>query len=633
MRISETEVARWQTEIQQCEKFREENFGSYNREKMQGAGLNLNYFENGVSIDVSGVEGLTTLNVIFPIIKNIIPSLYFQNPKILSFPKRNEDQDSAPVVAEILNYYHRELNFKEVNQHVIFDAYVLGMGVCKIGYATKFGADIEDEEITKEREKKKKLSLMNKVKEMIGIKPKEVDEPKQNIELNEFIQTESPYIVHVSPFDFGIDPRANSIYDATYVYHKIKKTLRSVKSNPNYKNTANLQASTPEGLDLSKLSQSEIENFQTIDLYEIHYKTDEGIRILTIAKDQSEYQPTYHEDSIYKMDGFQFEVLTFNKHAHKLYPKSDISHIKGLQDRTNLSLDTILDQVDRFQSKIFYDGTAITTDGLTALQDGGLGALVECNKTPGEVAKEFSMIQVKADMIALVDRLIDIMSLITGLTRAQLTGLSNVETATGEQIGQSGANLRRSDQSQAVKDFVNRQSKKLWQVISQFVDLEELQLITGEGMMSPQGQVQYNWLTIDENMKDKLIKGHYSFDIEIGSERQPSIEVMRQQVTNIINQLFNPVVRQQLQVEGTTLRLTEVLRAGLKLFPEVFKNVEKIIQQATPQQQQMAQQQMMQPSNRGQSMENTGATPNMQRRPPTPTTISEEVYGEQRGGI
>ncbi len=134
-------------------------------------------------------------------------------------------------------------------------------------------------------------------------------------------------------------------------------------------------------------------------------------------------------------------------------------------------------------------------------------------------------------------------------------------------------------------------------------------------------------------MKDKLIKGHYSFDIERGTERQPSIEVMRQQVTNIINQLFNPVVRQQLQVEGTTLRLTEVLRAGLKLFPEVFKNVEKIIQQATPQQQQMAQQQMMQPSNRGQSMENAGVIPNMQRQPPTPTTMQEEIFGEQRGGI
>ena len=506
------------------------------------------------------------------------------------------------------------------------------MGVCKIGYATKFGADIEDEDIVKERERKKKFNLLNKVKEMIGLKPKEVEEKKENIELNEFIRTESPYIVHVSPFDFGIDPRANSIYDATYVYHKLKKTLKSVKSNPNYKNTANLQASIPEGLDHSNLSQSELENFQTIDLYEIHYKTDEGIRILTIAKDQSEYQPIYHEDSIYEMDGFQFEVLTFNKHAHKLYPRSDITHIRGLQDRTNNSLDTILDQVDRFVSKIFYDGTAITTDGLTALQNGGLGALVECNKTPGEVAKEFSMVQVKADMVALVDRLIDIMSLITGLTRAQLTGLSNVETATGEQIGQSGANLRRSDQSQAVKDFVNRQSTRLWQVIAQFVDLEELQLITGEGMLNPQGQVQYNWLKIDETMKEKLIKGHYSFDIEVGSERQPSIEVMRQQVTNIINQLFNPVVRQQLQVEGTTLRLTEVLRAGLKLFPEVFKNVEKIIQQATPQQQQMAQQQMMQPSNRGQSMENTGATPNMPRTPPSPTSMQEEIFGQSHGG-
>ena len=152
-RISPEEVRRWRLEIEQAEKFKDEEFGSVKSDDIKGAGCNIGYFERGHAFK-DAEDRFTSLNVIYPITKNVIPTLYYKNPHILALPKRKQDEDSAPHASSILNYFFRELDLKRVNQEIIFDAYVLGMGVCKIGYATQFGSDIPDKNLMKDRRKK-----------------------------------------------------------------------------------------------------------------------------------------------------------------------------------------------------------------------------------------------------------------------------------------------------------------------------------------------------------------------------------------------------------------------------------------------------------------------------------------------
>ena len=132
--------------------------------------------------------------------------------------------------------------------------------------------DIPDEDLEKKREERKKRGLLEK----LGLrKPKKEEPPKQNVELNEYIRTESPYVVWVNPFDFGIDPTVTSPYDARYVYQKVTKLLDEVKSNPNYKNTVNLKGTDiKEGLT-KDIPETQLDHFKTVQLYEIHYKTDQ----------------------------------------------------------------------------------------------------------------------------------------------------------------------------------------------------------------------------------------------------------------------------------------------------------------------------------------------------------------------
>jgi len=638
LKISDDEIRRWRIEIDQAEKFKRDEFGSCLKGEIKGVGENIGYFENGFSTrylqEYSKIDPnyLVPLNIIYPIVKNIIPSLYYRNPFIAAIPKRKQDEDSSSYVSAITNHFYKQLDVKRVNQQIIFDAYVLGMGVCKLGYATRFGMDIEDEELEKKREKGK----IQQIKEFLGLsKPKEKDELPKNIDLNEFIIAENPYVTWVNPFNFGIDPMANSIYEANYVYEKITTTLDRVKGNKNYSNTKDLNGMDLEATFQKDIPPTQIEKFKPIELYEIHYKTDEGINILVLAKDQGDYVALRHDQSIYEIDGFQYEILTFNKHGHKLYPKSEIDITKPLQDRINNTFENILEQLDKFMTKLIVDETGMTEEGKKALRDGQLGSICFSNKNPNEVVKELSMVQVKGDLMVFIDKMVDIISLETGITRAMLTGLTSAETATEAQIGQAGQNLRISDKADMVADFSNRQGRKLWQIIKQFVDLEEIELITGDTAYDDvTGTPRYSWLNpIDKNMREKLITGEYDFQIEVGSTQKPDLPVLRKQIENMVNILGGKGVLEAFAAQGYKIELAEIFKKYLQMFPDVFTNISRIIKRI-----QTPQQAMLPPSEGGQPPgtggAGIGAVPQQrQSNPPTPADIISSMGGEKGGQI
>jgi len=171
-----TDIGRWRTEIQIAEKFRDQEFGTYTDKRRTKAGENIDYFETGFSQAFSGGSGRggeeflnTTLNLFHVVTKLIVPSLYFQNPKVTARPKRKTDEDSAPVAKGIINYFYKEIGADEENELTVWDAYCLNKGITKVGYATKFGMDIPDPSI-------KKKKPVDTLLENLGLKKKK-DEP------------------------------------------------------------------------------------------------------------------------------------------------------------------------------------------------------------------------------------------------------------------------------------------------------------------------------------------------------------------------------------------------------------------------------------------------------------------------
>ena len=461
----------------------------------------------------------------------------------------------------------------------VWDAYVLNRGIAKVGYATKFGMDIEDDE------KKEKKNIVDRTLEKLGLKKaeeKDVIRP----EINQKIVAEYPYIKWVSPFKFLMDPRARNIDEAMWVAEEFDKTVAELKRNKFYKNTSRLRGAPPDfptemGLNVP---QTEIDEFNTIRVYEIHYRNNSRMYRLVIAKDGEVFQELYHEQSIYKIDGFQYNLIEFNRHGHLQFKRSDLTKIKNLQDRLTSTFDMILDQLDRFIPKVAYDSSGISVNGIKALRDGDIGALVECNKNPAEVIREVNFTQLKADLKAVIDQMITVITMMTGVTQAKILGMSSGETATGESIAQGGENIRLSDMSKSVQGFVNRQATKLWQIITQFVELEDLEIITGESGINPQtGQPTYTWLNdINSEMSEKLIEGQYSFDIEVGSTQKVDSALITKRIENLISILGRTDVIALMQQQGKKVDLAEILRLWLQNNPEIVRDVSRIIQDVGP---------------------------------------------------
>jgi len=514
------DIDRWISEILMAEKFRDNNFGIFKDKQILGNGENIEYFERGYSTGyLSGGFGsgqgeqadftTTTLNFFHVVTKLVVPTLYFKNPRITSRPDRRQDEASAPFAREILNHFYENQEAEFQNELAVWDSYVLNRGITKVGYATKFGMDIPDQE----QKKKLTKSVVDKSLEALGLKKPSKEEPVIRPEVDKTIISEKPYIKWVSPFKFLMDPRARSLDDAMWVAEEFDKTVASLKKNKKYKNTSKLTGNRPDERTSRELliEESSIEEFAVVRLYEIHYINDSKMYRLVMVKDGENFEELYHEESMYEMEGFQYDIWELTRHGHLQFKRSDLEKIKNLQDRFTQVIDNMLDQMERFHSKIAIDQGGMTPNGRKALEEGDVGAVVECNKNPAEVIREIALTQYKRDLKALLDDMVQLITIMTGITQAKLLGVSSGETATGETIAQGGEGIRIADMRKAVERIGNKQAEKFWAVIKQFVNLQELELITGESGVDPKtGSPKYNWLDdIDSNMSEQLTIGKY----------------------------------------------------------------------------------------------------------------------------
>lgn len=573
IRLTPDDLAKWRAEIDLGVEFRDKEFGTY-RQQSGGnppqttlAGTNLDYFEQGARTDETIQP---PLNIVFPIVKNIVPTLFYQNPRATAIPESKSASagDDAFYASELINRDLRDpdFRFKDTSQQAVFDSYLLGFGVVKLGYASELGPDILP------TPKEKKAEAKEKIKESVdsllvglGLKtPKPPEEEPEQVQPDTTIRSERVYCAWISPFDFIVDPRARDLTDARWVAQRIRRTLAEIKKDRRY-SQAKFEL-TPEALDDDRINDSFIEEFQTVDVYEVHYKHPDsptGIRILTFAATQTQTKPLMHEDSEYDLAGWQFEWLTLNKHGHRLYPVSTISVIRPLIDRINSSFDAILEQVDKFQAKIAYN-ERVSADGEMALDNPVIGSRVKISGEGSvrDAIAVISMEQVKADMLGFINQVIDLVILITGLTRAQLTGLTSANTATEAQLGAAGQNLRRTDEGNQVGGWVNRVITKLWRIKAQFQDLEDISLEQDTSLLNPQSGIsETQWYpAIDAARAARLKAARFRFSIEVGSIQKPNLEVIRTQFENFVRALMEPSVTNGLALEGKRLSASEIIR-------------------------------------------------------------------------
>ena len=625
-----TDIARWRAEIELATEFRDKNLGEFTETSRTKAGENIEYFEKGYSTgyDDSQDDTTTTLNFFHVICKLLIPTLWFQNPQITAIPKRSVDEESTPYARAILNHFYQDCEVDDENELTVWDGYVLNRGVSKVGYTTKFGMDVPDET------KKKKKSLVDKALVAVGLKKKEESEVIRP-EMSQKIIAEKPYIKWVSPFKFLYDPRARNLDEAMWCGEEFDKTVASLKGNPQYKNTSKLKGQRPDVPEDSnaKIPESQIEEFSIVKLYEIQYENKNKKYRLVIVKDGEVYQEIYHKESIYEIDGWQYDIIEFNKHGHLQFKRSDLDKIKNLQDRFTAVIDNILEQLERFSTKILMREGGLTPGGEKALKEGDVGAIVTTTDDVDQVVKELALTQFKGDLKAIIEELINLITIMTGITKTKLLGVSMGETATGENIAHGGETIRISDMKKDVDKFASKQVRKFWQVIQQFVEMDELELITGESGIDPKtGAPKYNWLpAITGEMSEKLSTGEYSFRLEVGSSQKMDSALLNKRIENLMGILARTDIIALMQKQGKKVDLAEILRMWLQNNPEIVRDPGKIIQDVNQQTQGLVPADDMLLGGRG--GQTNGSTVNAQRAQAAEAPVNPQQLMQESGQL
>lgn len=591
--ITPEKLRHFRAEVELGVEFRDREFGTYQQQqpgsapKTSGAGLNIDAYEQGARDDTEGLSS-APLNLIYPMMRTILPGLLYQRPRVNAVPDHRTDQaaEDAFYAGELLNKDIRnpDLRFKETGQLAVFDGTLLGAGFLKVGYATEFGPDIlpTKAETRQGFRERLKQQVQNALETIGVVQPKEEEPEPEKVQENLTIRSEQPYLQWISPFDMAIDPRARDLSDALWIGECQRRTIGSIKRDRRYSKARFELVGDP--IEESRIPDSFIEEFQTAEVWEVHYKNPEaptGISVLTFAKTQKMTKALMHEHNLYDLGGWQYDWLVPNKHGHRLWPISSISVCRPLLDRINSSFDAVLEQLDKFVAKVVYNDS-VTPDGQKALLSSTIGAAVKLDGKE-DVRSSISVIQMNqlnAEIVRFLDYCVDFIILIVGLTRAQLTGLTTAQTATEAQIGQGGSQTRRADEANLVGDFFNRVITKYWRAKAQFSDLTEIDLVQQAGIPDPNtGMETVSWYPpIDAERAKRLKETKFQFALELGSIQKPNLEIVRAQFEQLVRVLMEPAVTQGLALEGKRLSAEATLREYFKFFTEYgLSRLEKII--------------------------------------------------------
>jgi hypothetical protein len=404
-------------------------------------------------------------------------------------------------------------------------------------------------------------------------------------EENEFIRDEDIFVQHIDPSMFGVDPELNEfdLSKAKFCYRIGVFELNDVKDNPAYKNTKDLNGSdfdfgfitdgkTKRSLiDFSNYPElSKTDAAKRVVLYEIWMKPTPSEKrkgkkgkVIVLAKD---YDKVLREDDWpLKIDGFPFEICTFNRMNDRFYPPFDLSFYEAQLLEKNKLRTYQLDQAKIAGNfKVIVDSEYFGEEENDKLTEGDNLVIPIKNLqgndirskimvvTPGSVSAEYYTVDQK------IDRDTEIISLLPE-TKKGVRSAKN-QSATEAMIESQSSDTQPAMRLDIMTDFYIRVVRKIVQLMKQFYDKKKMIEVTG--------REDIEWT--DHGFSDVSIKNEYDIKIDVATMIPKNEAVERRQALDIADRLVSmvesPQVMAKLIHEGTNINLTEALIEVSKKF-------------------------------------------------------------------
>lgn len=459
-----------------------------------------------------------TVPYIHALLRAKLPFLYYRNPQVIIEPKaKMPSKEIADLttknlqsVRAVMDYLPKEIGMEREIKRVVQDATGFGRGVIKIGFEFEYEGGVIKPGIINR--------TIGKVKDFLTGQQTPTEEDIK-------ILVDRFYCKRVSYTDgfFIYDPEAKyGLSDSRFCAERIIEPLEDVKSNKNFKNTAELKSNCKPENGTGYKDKSEESDEELLE-YFVYWPKDKYGKVkkcIYVVPDQdvilwTKEKPYAHED-------FPYEELNNYETPDYLFPLGDIQSVEDQQNELD-KLETIhFNHAKSFIQKYVYNKGKLDESQLTKLktadnlfcdisEDSNLHAL----ENPSiNQAVPLGTAMLKEDMTKIM-----------AVSEYDTAYIPRTETTLGEaQMVQGGSNNRKADSRKDVEEFAERVFSKLFQVVQEYMTEDVLIQITDE-------QGVTDWL----NKTSDDIQGEYKFTVQPYSAspvdrdklRKDSIELLK----------------------------------------------------------------------------------------------------------
>jgi len=504
------------------------------------------------------------VNVVYPIIKSLIPKLYFQDPKVylkalqkeIVVPQTVSEVDeqgqeierpildpmtgqpqvdiydgphAARIIGSQINYNIREAELKKHTKSVIYDAHLGYYGVIKTGFGNEQGTyGMGDGAPISARE-----DTNDGLAYGIRLKPWNVVP-----DLDDFYNqkwTAVYYCVH--PMQLISDERLQHT-------EKIKGTAE-----------LNRETQKERGTYLDK------EDTVLTEYYEVYVKPSaeypDGLFLILSCEVEDDF--LYASDWPYsgvKRNPIKF--LYFNPDPRGGLPIPDVRYYAAQQKAKSTTRRIANEYVMRSLPFVGVDLSGVKDQALLtkALQSGMTPKFVVTNgRNPNTIFGAFNHPNLSADFYKFDSQIDDDISRTVGMVKGVYPGSgSNIELASVAKIADSGEAIRENERADIVKDFVTSILYQWVGYYQEFAGYNNSTLIEGD-------EFPTKW-TVDQ------IRCNMSLDVQAFSMSYEDPAIRRRQWADLINLASGPATQAALQSQGAQLDFVKMWKRVLETFDE-----------------------------------------------------------------
>jgi hypothetical protein len=497
-------------------------------------------------------------NYLFVGASTIIPTLFYQLPRVNIRAKRSTMDFEASVLTSLINSDLSDQE-KEENQLAIIDAFLpYGYAVVKNGYNSRTAPAA------------KKPSMLTGKAEAPSDKDNDMEGD------NEYIVYERPITIRQSPKKTYLDS-SQPFGKGNRITFEYERTLQQLIDSNLYDLSTNfISYYGSRGTDNRKVDLELVEHWTIIDGYAWKLCYIEG------WQDPIKWVKT-------KYRWLPVSYLRFNKVGDILY---SVSHgTLGLRSQKELNYLNELwkKHIDSIRNQQLIWEEALTESGKKTIKQNDIGGIITTTKpVSAGVAMSLTSSSVDPALFGNIQSTREFLKLIMSSTGGKMGG-DDSELATVEKNKSIGDAMRTSGMQDAIRDFMIDQIKQRIKNYLVFGTPERIVKLTGENLIGP-----ISGETIEPGSELKLggedgmtlediisgdIDVDYLFDVDIQSAARPDYPVIRKQLADGISLASSlmPI----LQAAGKTANIDLMIKDYFKTF-DAIPDSDKYISDAKP---------------------------------------------------